>query len=158
MFIAVPRWTENNYIFASTHNFAEIIKSAIISTDRVNWYDNDTNSAELFVCKTPYLKRLLKFQRAAEKWKKLIEKEYNKLLKLDQELNACFVLKMEIWVRYWVKLKSYRQQTDRRHREHFILVWLKLLLPPMLLLTAVSHCLQVLARTCLVMFVASFHR
>ena len=87
MFIAVPRWKENNYIFTSTHNFAEIIKSAIISTDRVNCYDNDTNS-ELFVCKTPYLKRLLKFQRAAEKWKKLIEKEYNKLLKLDQELNA----------------------------------------------------------------------
>lgn len=99
MFIAVPRWTENNYIFTSTHNFAEIIKSAIISTDRVNCYYNDTNS-ELFVCKTSYLKRLLKFQRAAEKWKKLIEKEYNKLSKLDQELNASSVLKMEIWVRY----------------------------------------------------------
>lgn len=42
------------------------------------------------------------------------------------------------------------------HREHFILVRLTLLLPLVLLVTAVSHCL--LARNRLVTLVSSFHR
>lgn len=65
MSIAVSRKRKNIYIFGnSTHNFAEIIKPAL-NID-VICHDNDTNS-ELFVCKTPCYKRLLKFQQAAEK-------------------------------------------------------------------------------------------
>lgn len=56
---------ERIYIFGNTsHNFAEIIKSAL-NID-VNCYADDSKS-NLFVCKTSCYKRLLKFQRAAEK-------------------------------------------------------------------------------------------
>ena len=50
---------ERIYIFGNTtHNFAEIIKSAL--NINVNCYADDTNS-KLFACKTSCYKRLLKF-------------------------------------------------------------------------------------------------
>lgn len=56
---------ERIFIFGkSSHNFAEIIKSAL-NID-INCYSYDTNN-NLFVCKTSCYTRLLKFQRATRK-------------------------------------------------------------------------------------------